>query len=170
MPPKMDSFAYRPFVASLSWLKKNNQTKKNKGIAMLLMTLIGGWKLEVMWVVGVVWKAFACICLYACAQARYGVLKAHMAQCWCALTACAGTSEHTACEDPAAYYMHLTSSHGWSLLPGINHGDLRRANPARWFMEVPSWPSVQVHSWAPLPVEPIHSCRQELDSTISTAA
>lgn len=50
-----------------------------------------------------------------------------MAPCLCVLAAQAGTGE---CVYVAEYYMHLTSSHGWPLLLGINHEDLWQANPA----------------------------------------
>lgn len=53
-----------------------------------------------------------------------------MASCLCVLAAQAGTGEYTVCVYSAAYYMHLTSSLGWSFLLGINHGDLWQANPA----------------------------------------
>lgn len=53
-----------------------------------------------------------------------------MAPCLCVLAVQAGTGKYTVRVDSTAYYMHLTSSHGWSLLLGINHEDLWQANPA----------------------------------------
>lgn len=61
-----------------------------------------------------------CISMYVCL---------YVALCLCVLAAQAGTGEYSECV-LAAYCMHLTSSHGWSLLPRINHGDLWQANPA----------------------------------------
>lgn len=42
----------------------------------------------------------------------------------CVIVVNAGTAE----QDSAEYLMHLTSPHGWSLLLGINHGDLWQAS------------------------------------------
>lgn len=44
--------------------------------------------------------------------------------CKCVIVVNAGTAE----QDSAEYLMHLTSPHGWSLLLGINHGDLWQAS------------------------------------------
>lgn len=73
------------------------------------------------------------ICVYSsvclCVRADRHAL-GHVAPCLCVLAARAGTGENSVCVYSTAYYMQLTSSHGWSLLPGINHGDLWQANPA----------------------------------------
>lgn len=92
--------------------------EQTRRIAALLMTL----------------EPHLCVCVCVC-------VRLYVCTCVCAVRhscglvasrpcAQADTSEYVVCVYWAAYCMHLTSSHGWSLLLGINHGHLWQANPA----------------------------------------
>ena len=105
---KMDSVAYSPFVGSLSWLLANKGVAAANDLGGQMRTCV-----------------CMCVCLFVLSLCLCRHPWWHTAPCWCARAA----QVTTLYVDTTAYYMHLTSPHGWTLLPGINHVDLWQLNP-----------------------------------------